>query len=212
MANLIIKSSANDLVIQGSDESPAITVGTDGTTTFAENATLSGTANNLGTVTAGTLNSTVTFPAGMVLQVIQGTPSTTGYNSTSMTDVTCTNWTATINKSISGSSIFASWHCSYSTYQGNNGNAAQLKIFFNRTAPSSVTDIDEQFAYVADEGGDTYHNVYSGHSGSFEDTSSATGNHTYVAHIEGGSPSSSVPSGVITNSGEATLVLMEVIT
>ena len=42
MANLIIKSTANDLVIQGSDASPAITVGATGTTTFAENATLSG--------------------------------------------------------------------------------------------------------------------------------------------------------------------------
>jgi hypothetical protein len=76
MANLIIKSSANDLVIQGSDNSPAITVGTDGATTFAEattlsgattcsttlgvtgNTTLSGTANNLGTVTQGSLEGT----------------------------------------------------------------------------------------------------------------------------------------------------------
>ena len=68
MANLIIKSTANDLVIQGSDESPAITVGATGTTTFAEaatmsgNVTMSGTANNLGTSTAGTLTSGVTFP------------------------------------------------------------------------------------------------------------------------------------------------------
>jgi hypothetical protein len=60
MANLIIKSSANDLVIQGSDESPAITVAAAGTTTFAENATLSGTANNLGTVATGVIGSNVT--------------------------------------------------------------------------------------------------------------------------------------------------------
>ena len=56
MANLIIKSSANDLVIQGSDESPAITVAAAGTTTFAENATLSGSANALGTVASGDLS------------------------------------------------------------------------------------------------------------------------------------------------------------
>ena len=67
MANLIIKSSADNLVLQGSDASPAITVGATGTTTFAEpatmsgtlgvtgNTTLSGTANNIGTVTAGSL-------------------------------------------------------------------------------------------------------------------------------------------------------------
>ena len=59
MANLIIKSSADDLVLKGSDNSPAITVGATGTLTFAENATFSGTANNLGTVTAGTMASTV---------------------------------------------------------------------------------------------------------------------------------------------------------
>jgi hypothetical protein len=68
MANLIIKSSADNLVLQGSDASPALTVAADGQTTFAENATLSGTlgvtgnttlsgtANNLGTVTAGNIN------------------------------------------------------------------------------------------------------------------------------------------------------------
>ena len=67
MANLIIKSSADDLVLQGSDASPAITVGATGTLTFAENVTMSGTANNIGTTTAGTLSSGVTFPAGMVI-------------------------------------------------------------------------------------------------------------------------------------------------
>jgi len=39
MANLIIKSSADNLVLQGSDASPAITVGATGTTTFAESVT-----------------------------------------------------------------------------------------------------------------------------------------------------------------------------
>jgi len=63
MANLIIKSTANDLVIQGSDASPAITVGATGTTTFAENATLSGTANALGTVASGNLsNNNIVMP------------------------------------------------------------------------------------------------------------------------------------------------------
>ena len=65
MANLIIKSSADNLVLQGSDASPAITVGATGTTTFAENATLSGTANNLGTVTAGTISTGATIASGV---------------------------------------------------------------------------------------------------------------------------------------------------
>ena len=69
MANLIIKSSADDLVLQGSDASPAITVGATGTTTFAENATLSGTANVYG---AGT------FPAGHIIKIATDTNATTG--------------------------------------------------------------------------------------------------------------------------------------
>ena len=63
MANLIIKSSADNLVLQGSDASPAITVGATGTTTFAENASF--TTGNIGTLTSAT-----TFPAGHVLQVV----------------------------------------------------------------------------------------------------------------------------------------------
>ena len=65
MADLIIKSSpSNNLVIQGGDNSPAITVGNTGLTTFAENATLSGAGNqitSLGTVASGTLGSSVVF-------------------------------------------------------------------------------------------------------------------------------------------------------
>ena len=64
MANLIIKSSADNLVLQGSDASPAITVGATGTTTFAENATLSGSANVYG---AGVLNSGVTGGSGLTI-------------------------------------------------------------------------------------------------------------------------------------------------
>ena len=84
MADLIIKpSSGNNLVVQGGDSSPAITVANTGTTTFAENATFSGTANNLGTATAGTLSSGVTFPAGHVIQV--------KYNSATQQTVTTTS-------------------------------------------------------------------------------------------------------------------------
>ena len=61
MANLIIKSSADDLILKGSGGNSAITVGASG------NTTLAGTANNLGTSTAGTFTSGVTFPAGHVI-------------------------------------------------------------------------------------------------------------------------------------------------
>ena len=89
MANLIIKaSSGNNLVVQGADDSPAITVATDGATTFAEqvtvpNITTTGTATGfssaaLGTVTSGDLSNTaIVFPTGHVVQT-QSTTTTTG--------------------------------------------------------------------------------------------------------------------------------------
>ncbi len=83
MANLIIKSSADNLVLQGSDASPAITVGATGTTTFAENATFSGTANVYG---AGT------FPAGHVVQTSTLNKANT---STNLGTGTVT-WTSTV--------------------------------------------------------------------------------------------------------------------
>ncbi len=83
MANLIIKSSADNLVLQGSDASPAITVGATGTTTFAENATLSGTANNLGTVTAGNMsNSAIVYPTGHMRFLAQSASTTASSVST----------------------------------------------------------------------------------------------------------------------------------
>ena len=75
MANLIIKSSADNLVLKGSGQTgsdTAITVAAAGTTTFAENATLSGTANALGTVaTANLSNNNIVMP--FTLQLLLNT-------------------------------------------------------------------------------------------------------------------------------------------
>jgi len=65
MANLIIKpTSGGSLILQDEGGTAAHTIDASG------NHTLSGTTNNLGTATAGTLSSGVTFPAGHVLQVV----------------------------------------------------------------------------------------------------------------------------------------------
>jgi len=184
-----------------------------GTSEIADSVTL--VTPNLGTVASGDLSNTaLVFPTGHVLQVIQGTPNPTNYDSASFSEVTCTNWTATINKSISGSSIFATWHCTYKTYQGDSVHSANLFIDFDRTAPTSSTGINQQRAHVGIEDvSERWTNIFSGHSGSFVDTSTATGNHTYVAHIRGGSSSSVTPYGSIRGTeGESTLVLMEIVT
>ncbi len=60
---MIIKpSSGNSLVFQDEGGDAALTVGTTG------NTTLAGSANNIGTTTAGTLSSGVTFPAGHIIK------------------------------------------------------------------------------------------------------------------------------------------------
>ena len=90
MANLIIKpTSGGSLVLQDEGGDAALTVGTTG------NTTLAGTANNIGTVTAGTYKSTIhsatTFPSGHVIKsallwVDQDDPSIVGTTSTSFAD------------------------------------------------------------------------------------------------------------------------------
>ena len=102
MANLIIKSSADNLVLQGSDASPAITVGATGTTTFAENATFSGTANNLGTISSAT-----TFPAGHVLQTLHDVDTTALTLSTQT--YTDTDLSISITPSSTSSKILCLW-------------------------------------------------------------------------------------------------------
>ncbi len=62
MANLIIKpTSGGSLILQDEGGTAAHTIDANG------NHTLSGSTNNLGTVTAGTLSSGVTFPASHII-------------------------------------------------------------------------------------------------------------------------------------------------
>ena len=140
MANLIIKSSANDLVIQGSDESPAITVAAAGTTTFAENATLSGTANNLGTVATMTLptaSATAVYPVGHVVQTKTGV-----YASQTQMNYDTDTWnsaglTVTIDPIYANSKILVSWTCNLFVNSDASNYGVGLRI--GRTGPSTAT-------------------------------------------------------------------------
>jgi len=137
MANLIIKSSADNLVLQGSDASPAITVGATGTTTFAENATLSGTANNLGTTTAGTLSSGVTFPAGHVVQTKTGVYATQTQINYDTDTWNSAGLTVTIDPIYANSKILVSWTCNLFVDHPTSNYGAGLRI--GRTGPSTAT-------------------------------------------------------------------------
>jgi hypothetical protein len=125
MANLIIKSSADNLVLQGSDASPAITVGATGTTTFAENATMSGvTTLANATITAGT------FPAGHVLQVLSTTKTDTFSHATT-TVTTITGLTVAITPSSTSNKILIMGGVNFGKVNANSGYP--LKIFKDST-------------------------------------------------------------------------------
>ena len=139
MANLIIKSSADNLVLQGSDASPAITVGATGTTTFAENATLSGTANNLGTSTAGTLSSGVTFPTGHVLQVLIDNDATE--QTLSSDTYTATDLSIAITPSATSSKILCQWSM-HAVLDDTEGYGTQLYSSDDGAIYTSTTAYD----------------------------------------------------------------------
>jgi len=125
MANLIIKSSADNLVLQGSDASPAITVGATGTTTFAENATMSGvTTLANATITAGT------FPAGHVLQVLSTTKTDTFSHATT-TVTTITGLTVAITPSSTSNKILIMGGVNFGKVNDNSGYP--LKLFKDST-------------------------------------------------------------------------------
>ena len=151
--------------------------------------------------------------AGSVIQVIQGTPNTTAYISTSFSEVTCTNYNATINKQISGSSIHAFWSARTNLYQAASTGYTWIYIDWDRTAPSSAT-FDLCVSYMRNENATgAYDNIYFNNSGQFIDSSSATGNHTYVCHIRGGNAGDGgVSRGMIGDTGKSVITLMEVVT
>ena len=75
MGNLVFKPATgggNKVIFQNQAGNTALTVDDAGAIAIAGNTTLSGTANDLGTSTAGTFTSGIAFPSGHVLQV-QGT-------------------------------------------------------------------------------------------------------------------------------------------
>ena len=181
MANLIIKSSANDLVIQGSDESPAITVGATGTTTFAENATLSGTANNLGTVTAGSIaggsiTSATTFPVGHVVQTVSDSITGDGVSITQAVStgyVRADTMTKQITGVVSGNDVLITMNFGYEIGSNDAADGGAFCIFRESAVISSHPDGHQIYM------GNGQHNWYNICHLSYLDTSPAVGTNNY---------------------------------
>ena len=135
MADMIIKpSSGNSLVFQDEGGDPALTVGTTG------NTTLAGTANNLGTATAGTIGTEVTFPSGhtIVNKMIHYDKALAGHISTTSTSSTLRDsgihgsFTPRKSSGAGGSWLLITFYTSFSQCQGNN--------IFMRCAMTSAND------------------------------------------------------------------------
>jgi hypothetical protein len=181
MANLILKaSSGNSLVVQGGDASPAITVGNTGTTTFAENATLSGTANDLGTVTAGTLNSTVATSGWNKVEIFKSSQDTVGTVAADNYIGTALSFTPSFN-----CSLLVGWGFSY-RFAGSGGNHCYLEVHLLNSGGTSIEGLRTHGSGYAISA--TNHNQGAG--GLENATTSLTGGTAYKIHIKAASGAS----------------------
>jgi len=114
-----IQLSSN--IIKASDGGTAITLDT------SDNVTLAGTANNVGTVTAGTLGSNVVFPAGHIIQVVQATSNSTTALTGTQTSITATHLTKDIQIT-AGNKV--RWTFSFPLRLGGNETANVDSQFF----------------------------------------------------------------------------------
>jgi len=166
MANLIIKSSADNLVLQGSDASPAITVGATGTTTFAENASF--TTGNIGTLTSST-----TFPAGHVIQTTSASITGEGTSITSTSYSRRVSMTGQITNVVSGNKVLIRMNCNIETTSNDAADGAAVCIYRESSIISSHAGGHQYYM------GGGQHNWYSDAVLEFMDTSPAVGTNNY---------------------------------
>jgi hypothetical protein len=209
MANLIIKSSADNLVLQGSDASPAITVGATGTTTFAENATMSGvTTLTNATITAGT------FPSGHIIQV----NSSHGYALQNLdTDIDVVMEVSLSNVEAS-SHVYISWQIPFLINTDSTSNEGAEVYLYRDASSQSVGATVSGTNIVAGDAGNTDAvgwifksaadvELYSTESGSCIDESALTGTNVYKLCASSYSTTSPVVCG---HDGLISITAMEI--
>jgi hypothetical protein len=173
MANLIIKSSADNLVLQGSDASPAITVGATGTTTFAENASF--TTGNIGTLTSAT-----TFPAGHVLQVVHTVKdSTFSDNSNGFADIT--GLSATITPA-SGNKVLVLCTINVGGVSGQRGGLNLVRDSTNLMLSDTTNSTRTRSSFMFNPSSSV---DMIGASFNYLDTPGANGSTAYVYKVQG---------------------------
>ena len=139
MGDLIIKpASSGNLKIQDQGGTERISLNTSGVTTFASNTTFSGTGNNIGTATAGTLGSSVVFPAGHVIQAKMHTEQE-DLESTNNSTATTTSSSCTL--SCTSGNILCVWICGGYTYSAyaSSGTQTGMTITVGGTTTQYLT-------------------------------------------------------------------------
>ena len=210
MANLIIKSSADDLVLKGSGQTgsnAAITVAAAGTTTFAENATLSGVANNLGTVTSGNLsNNDIVMPRFKEFDEFYYNTQTSTTNTGEETLNISGSLYNTITPEATGDILVFSFNLNTYCSGGYMGVGLQRSAATNFSSPSTIWSMGEhglgQFGHSSD------HGSYRHQGGTLSQSCSwATPDTPYyfrvigMTHTSAGTFNFGAPSSASTNNG-----------
>ena len=134
MANLIIKpTSGGSLILQDEGGTAAHTIDASG------NHTLSGSTNNLGTVTAGTLSSAITFPAGHIIKgdVLYSNQDLTSIY-TSSTSFTNTGIGGSITTVKASSASRLSFHCYIGMCHVDDTRNGETALCLRATASSTT--------------------------------------------------------------------------
>ena len=209
MANLIIKpTSGGSLILQDEGGTAAHTIDASG------NHTLSGTTNNLGTTTAGTLSSGVIFPAGHIIQV-KGTDNfhTQSFDSDmdviieiSLTNVLASSYvvifgSTTANIASSSGEGLETTIYRKATTMGSAGTAVSGATKINATGGNEGS---AGFTYL--ENGSEAFNMYAQASYWCIDESPATGTNFYA--LTGSGYSNQTPA--LAHDGNSTILAMEI--
>ena len=143
MANLIIKPSAGgDLKLQDEGSTDAITISTTG------NTTLAGTANNLGTATAGVLSAGVTGGSGLDGGKVGSSAFLATHASSTWYNGVATNTLITFNDVTGGSCFNIGSH--YSTVNSRYDVPATGLYWFSFTMYTAMDDVKNAFKIRVD--------------------------------------------------------------
>ena len=180
MANLIIKpTSGGSLILQDEGGTAAHTIDANG------NHTLSGTTNNIGTVTSGTYNATIgntaVMPAGSIIRVSDqttGTTTTSGASQNSWADtVVAGTYTPVYNTS--DVIIIVHYGNAMNNTSGDGGVATRIK----RAIAGGATSYPQSLSNLTLSGSPNYHSI-----GYRNPTGSVTAFYQFESHTYMDSP------------------------